>query len=879
MQTEIKIEAVYPLLPAQQGLLVDSLAGENDIYRQQICVEIIVPISIDALRQNIYATVKRHELLRTIFDWSDNNPLRVVVDGIEPSVHVFSNIGGENALLDILMNEKAALKPVNETPPIRFAIIEYNGKQLLTVTYHHVLLDGPSVDLLLQQIIKGDVLPESPNTAYSEWYKRNVGNTEHAIWKAILATINKEDGVLTQSTERNESKLYTAQLNLEFYRLVLEKAKVLHTTPAVYIQTLWSIWAQSYFEKESFLYGLVVSTRRPDLTDNVMGPYISTIPWPVSGSVADIDSLVQQTNNRILDIQVAKHMPLGNIAKYASPLAMNFDSILTITTRPVEDTSLYKIIKTSENTGYILSVDIEISNSIEVTFSTLLENMEGAVESFVDFCKNQVGNSTLLPVNNHYQYVERIMAPEVQAVSLEVSTLTQHIAAILNVPAENILATASFLEAGGDSIAALRLKARLKSYGFETSVGDILKTTSLSELAQKIRLSDSPRSDSKDIHQDIRTALYDQFEESIEDLTYIPSAAYALVTAYRNGFGQDYHEQTAFRLKSFIDQDILAQAFHALGLEFPTLRFTYPEQYPELQVLLKSPRLTFRSTDSEIRSFERFVIDVNEEDWAIPYDIADGALLKATVAKVSDTESYLFISFSALVTDGWSFSTMLERLFEIYNELLIISYTPKAIDTYLQHSKAHHSHQPPSYAIRPLDNEHVYSSVVSGNDFVIEKETVEALSATAKLEHTTVSDVLVKCVTRSLYNKNFSELQVYENGRDSPESFNSVGPYSTLTSYPIDPEGRDYAYYVFENYPRESENRLRNGEIYHFKEEGNWRRDLMPPRVTVGFLFDEDGDTVRVRLFVRGNQEDALHISSKYWDQLLRIIKNYSQTE
>ena len=189
MQGDIRIEDAYPLLPAQRGFLVDSLAGEEDRYRQQICVEVSLPIP--ALKNNIQELVARNKILRTIFDWSDGEPVQVVIDGINPSINMFS-IPEDGILSLLLTQEKGALRPVSDAPPIRFAIIQDGRKVFLAVTYHHILLDGPSVNLLLEQVLTANYLPEVPASVYHEWFEQNISENEYAVWRDLLSGIDRQ---------------------------------------------------------------------------------------------------------------------------------------------------------------------------------------------------------------------------------------------------------------------------------------------------------------------------------------------------------------------------------------------------------------------------------------------------------------------------------------------------------------------------------------------------------------------------------------------------------------------------------------------------------------------------------------------------------------
>ena len=864
MQSKIKIKGVYPLLPAQRGFLVDSFAGGDDQYRQQICVEIEEPVSADSLRANIRKIVATNQLLRTIFDWSDGQPVQVVIDGIEPVIHTLSGTKGKAALSAALKMEKDALQPVSDAPPIRFMVIEGRVKLLLAITYHHILLDGPSVDLLLEQIVGGIFSPEVPVGNYLSWQAQNVGAKEYAAWEQLLTGLDRRDGVLCNDDDSDTVKRYHVTLDTSFYNKVLARAKKRHSTPATYLQVLWSEWALSYFGKKSLLYGLIVSTRVPGLSDHAIGPYISTVPWLVyQESGGNLDAVVECTQDKMLHMALSKHLPLGDIAKHVSPFAMNFDAILTITTIPIRDTISYKVLETYENTGYKLSVDIEILNDVRVTFSTTLNGMDMALRSFVDYCERQIDRPNILSVNGRYGVGRKAkLADGSYTVNSRNRTmLLDSLAEIFDTTQKGAISASSFLELGGDSITALKLKTRLKSQELDVSVADILQAASIEELAAKISAYDprQTRSETRTKDSELVKAAGKLFGNKVESVTQTPPAAQAIVNAYRLGYGQDYHEQTAFRLTGAFNREALYQALQKLASEHPTLRLVYPSGLPDLQVLLSAPRTSFKVEKPAKRSFDEFVRMLTQEHWDKPFDIEKGPLLRIVVSQESEDEWYIFMSFSMLVTDGWSFSTLLERLFHIYREVLTDSYVRQAVDPYIEHSKRLSRNPLHNYFDGEVADSN-YTSEVFTKDFVIGRDLTARILGTSNKQHRTVSEVLLGAVQETLKLKGFSQVNIYESGRNTSGLFTSVGPYSYISSRDIQKQhhvqtGRKQAYYVFENYPRESENRLKNGEVSCFNELGNWRRNLLPPNVTMGYVFDVSEKTISFSVLLRGGKK------------------------
>ena len=122
MQEEIKIDKIIPCLPAQHGFLVDSEAGNSNIYRQQITVLIdkSTGLDSDALENNIRKIQKRCDILRTVFDWSTGKEVQVVLSGIPPRISCMS--GNIENLHTKATNELDRLDTIRDEPPVRFLI-------------------------------------------------------------------------------------------------------------------------------------------------------------------------------------------------------------------------------------------------------------------------------------------------------------------------------------------------------------------------------------------------------------------------------------------------------------------------------------------------------------------------------------------------------------------------------------------------------------------------------------------------------------------------------------------------------------------------------------------------------------------------------------
>lgn len=895
---KINIEKVYPLLPSQRGVLVDSNGGSNEFYQQQICVKISSFMNKDLLEERISEVVKSYDILRSIFDWSEDEPLQVVISGLRAEIAILSH--NEKASLDeFLKHEILQLSSLDTRPPIRFGILTIQEYTYLILTYHHILLDGPSIKLLLDFLINGRIIQkESKNCIekYLNWLSDNTGESDINIWRSRLNLLTKESGILlscVHSSKKNDRK--SACLSDAFTQYLLDKSKKLHVTPAVYMQAVWTNWAIKYFKSDSIFYGLVMSTRIPEITDKDIGPYITTIPWTEQiGNWNTLDEMAAAIQNSILEIENAKHLGLGEIVRHVSPFASSFNIILTISTMPIQSNASYEILSSYENTSYPFAADIELSEKTKIIFASNIFNKEefnldDAFISFTRFCDGLLSNdlsdirsSYRNSIGESHEIMNLVNANE------NIHRVLESVGKSLGKVVTKDELDNSFLELGGDSISAMRLKNLLSYEGVIVSVGDILRAKSLKHISTTADTTSGKREKLHlESYSDRETAQI-LYMNNKEDILPLSRAQELIVDDYIEGYGQDYHEQTAFHLVGEIDTAKINEAFQLLTLDYPTLRLIYPKDLPGKQVLLSSSQVEVEilHRDSNL-SFDYFLSNIIQKDWREKFDIETGPLMRAAIQQKNDQEWYLFMGFSGLVTDGWSFSILLERLFVIYSELI-------KNDKYVQqpdYSYLNYCRRNPEKCSKnnrkAADKD--YSSTILSKIYTIDGDLTSDLQRAAVATNITMSEMMLRIVSGATSQGEISRIFVSTHGREGVyDVMQSVGPYSKLVAYEtginknvpipiIYTEESPAVYYVYENYPKDSENRLKVGEVPSFKEQGQWRRDLLRPHTEIGFVIEPTNDgCMTVQILCRAGLKEAENIDTlhdKFMETIMKAIK------
>ncbi|MEO1338959.1 MAG: condensation domain-containing protein, partial [Myxococcota bacterium] len=177
------IDNIYPLTPAQGGMLFHSLYEANSsVYVDQFRWRIDQALDVDAFRAAWRALIQRHEVLRAGFFWEgQSEALQVIHRNVELPLIVEDLRGqAEQAEVRIEGHLSEGLErgfDLESAPMIRLALFCLGADRYDFVwEFHHILLDGWSVAILLdelqalyQQFAAGKQVEVKTPTSYREY--------------------------------------------------------------------------------------------------------------------------------------------------------------------------------------------------------------------------------------------------------------------------------------------------------------------------------------------------------------------------------------------------------------------------------------------------------------------------------------------------------------------------------------------------------------------------------------------------------------------------------------------------------------------------------------------------------------------------------------
>src|SRR5215218_3751712 len=153
------VEDIYPLTPLQSGMLFHSLmAPESGVYVNQVTCTLPADLDGRLFRQAWERLVERHEALRTAFLWEGiDEPLQAVRKQVSLPWRELDwrGLAEEERRLrfeELRRGERHAPLPLTSAPLMRFALIRLEGELGFVWTFHHLLMDGWSLPVLVQEL-------------------------------------------------------------------------------------------------------------------------------------------------------------------------------------------------------------------------------------------------------------------------------------------------------------------------------------------------------------------------------------------------------------------------------------------------------------------------------------------------------------------------------------------------------------------------------------------------------------------------------------------------------------------------------------------------------------------------------------------------------
>jgi non-ribosomal peptide synthase protein (TIGR01720 family) len=298
------IDGLYRLSGLQQGMLFHSLYnGIGGAYIEQFSCD-LREVNIDLVIRSWHKLIQQHSILRSAFYYDVFSvPTQCVYKEVQLPVVIldYRNLNKaeqETALLEYREADRARGFDFKSLPLMRVAMIRLDEDcYRMLWTSHHILFDGWSMPILIEEFLNGyeSLLSGIEATVKKEEdrfedYIRYIENQdkeqEEIYWRSYLNGIEQSTLLPFIGTTADRTKglgIYkssTLQIDIATTAKVQSYAHSQHLTVNTIMQGVWSCLLHRYTGSNDIMYGVIVSGRPDNLpgVEHRVGMYINTLP-------------------------------------------------------------------------------------------------------------------------------------------------------------------------------------------------------------------------------------------------------------------------------------------------------------------------------------------------------------------------------------------------------------------------------------------------------------------------------------------------------------------------------------------------------------------------------------------------------------------------
>lgn len=354
------IDALLPVTPLQGGLLFHAQydKASSDVYTVQIQVDLEGDLDRSRMRSAAQALLDRHPTLRAEFlTRTTGAPMQVVRSSAEAvwwesDLRELSGAEQHERGDAIASTERWRRFDLTRAPLLRLSLIRLgDDRYRLLVTHHHLVLDGWSTPLLLNDLFDlyrngaSAVRPASATgpADYAAWLAGQDRSAAQHAWRTALAGLPGPSRIAATDVDLHRSvppEHERAELDAATMRGLRAQARRAGVTLNTIVQAAWGIVLARFTGEHDVVFGTTVSGRPVDLpgADQMLGMFVNTVPVRVSvddqASLADFLTGIQTAQTALTGHH---HLGMAAVQEAAGAETDLFDTLLVFENYPLGD--------------------------------------------------------------------------------------------------------------------------------------------------------------------------------------------------------------------------------------------------------------------------------------------------------------------------------------------------------------------------------------------------------------------------------------------------------------------------------------------------------------------------------------------------------------
>ncbi|MFP4409953.1 amino acid adenylation domain-containing protein [Coleofasciculus sp.] len=325
----------------QQGMLFHSLyEQQSGVYIEQVIGSLREKLNVSALSQSWQRVVERHSILRTSFHWDDSHHLQPLVSKLgklpleQQDWRGLSKSEQESRLQAYLQRDRLRGFDLTEAPLMRFALFQWSEAEFKLVwTFHHALLDGRSILIVLQEVFafyeafdqnqELQLKEVRPYQDYIDWLQHQSLTQAEEFWRQQLRGFAEPIYLLGAKGSTPQPVSYSTQkihLSTASTSALNALAKEHQLTLNTLVQGAWALLLNRYSDNDDVVFGATRACRHSGLGSmkSMVGLFINTLPVRVQVNPEQpLIPWLKALRTQWIGLRDYEHTPLVNIQEWS----------------------------------------------------------------------------------------------------------------------------------------------------------------------------------------------------------------------------------------------------------------------------------------------------------------------------------------------------------------------------------------------------------------------------------------------------------------------------------------------------------------------------------------------------------------------------------
>ncbi|NOG44269.1 MAG: amino acid adenylation domain-containing protein [Calditrichaeota bacterium] len=340
-------QSVYEMSSAQKRLwFLNQMDPKSVFYNIPSAIRLHGKIDIELLQKSINKVIERHEVLRSYYITNDNGEPEQKIDNsakIELNQIDISSANTEevdSSIQKTLKEEAAKSFDISEAPLLRASLIKIApDDHVLCVNMHHIIADGWSIGIFIQEIT---YLIQNHNSAsatllpdlsiqfadYSAWQLQQSNNDkinkQLEYWKTALKGM---PNFLELHTDHSRPSVMTANGKHHLFSIdqltstkIKNLAKENQVSPYSILMAAFQIFLYKISGQEDFGVGAPIANRNRKEIENLIGFFVNTIVLRARFEEdISFNSLVKHISSDVAEASDNQDVPFDSIVESLVP--------------------------------------------------------------------------------------------------------------------------------------------------------------------------------------------------------------------------------------------------------------------------------------------------------------------------------------------------------------------------------------------------------------------------------------------------------------------------------------------------------------------------------------------------------------------------------